>query len=521
MIESTREQWQRVRQLIAARQREPARTLLASIVSRDPADTAAHLHLAGLLAADDHQRAAVAQTLEACRHPPADPNSLGDLIAALIWAGEMVAARRFLDSPVFTVSRSIPVLMRAAGQRQAIGEHATALDLMEQARKHGAGGRDFLFHHAVQLAFNGRLDEARAELEQCIGFDPPLGYAFVELARMHKQSAQSNHLGRIDAALHRVEPGDIEHAALEFARYKELEDLQRHGEAWQALERGNRIMQARLPFDPARQGALIERLMRICTTTFLEARTASDDKGPQPIFVLGLPRSGTTVLERMLGSHSQIASAGELGDFPRALFLATDHLPAGMFDETTLERLPGADWDEVRQTYFAQTRWRAGERPFYVDKLPRNWMVTGLIRRALPQAKILHVVRDPLDACFSNWRAFFGPGAEYAYAYDLAALAAQHRQYRRLMDHWHAVAPGSILDVHYASLVREPEATARAILAFCGLPYEPGCLDFANNTAPSATLSMSQVGQSIRTDAFEAWRPYAGQLAGLRDALAK
>jgi hypothetical protein len=154
-----------------------------------------------------------------------------------------------------------------------------------------------------------------------------------------------------------------------------------------------------------------------------------------------------------------------------------------------------------------------------VDKLPRNWMLAGLIHLALPAAKILHVVRDPMDVCFSNWRAYFGRGSEYAYAYDLEALASHHATCRMLMAHWHAVAPGRILDVDYAALVHDTESALREVLAFCGVPYEADCTDPARNPSPSATLSMSQVRQGIRNNTSKAWQPYATQLQVLRAAL--
>lgn len=513
--------WQRARQYLAADQAAPARGALEAILARDPDDTAAHLILGGLFAAEDHQRAATREVLLAARNPPDDPGQLGDLIAALLKVGEVFAAKRLLALPVIAESNSIQILMRAASQCQLMGDHAESLALIERARVFGAGGRDFHFLHAVQLAFNGNMTGAESELRCCIALEPPLGRAYVQLARTRKQTAQSNHLDAIGAALLRVEPGTEDHAALEFARYKELEDLQRHDEAWQALARGNALMSTRLPCDVRGDSALLDRLLEICTPGFLDVGSIALDDGPQPIFVIGMPRSGTTVLERLLGNHSQVTSAGELGDFPRSLAYASDHLASVMFDATTLARLGSVDWLEVGGRYLAQTRWRAEGKPFFIDKLPRNWMLAGLIHKALPHAKILHLVRDPMDTCFSNWRAYFGPGLEYAWSYDLAALAAHYRLYRKVMAHWHAAMPGAILDVDYAQLVRAPERTARLVFEFCGLDYEAGCVDIASNTAPSATLSMPQVRQTIHARAFEEWQPYAAQLAALRAALAR
>jgi len=175
------------------------------------------------------------------------------------------------------------------------------------------------------------------------------------------------------------------------------------------------------------------------------------------------------------------------------------------------------DFAEVGWRYLEQTQWRAEGRPYYVDKLPPNYMLAGFIRRALPQAKIVHMGRDPMDLCFSNYRALFGDA--FAYSYDLGALAAHHQQYRRLMRHWHEVMPGAIHDVDYSALVQDTEGAVRALLEFCGLPFEAGCIDTAANPGPSATLSSAQVRERIHTRGLQEWKPYAAHLDGLRQAL--
>lgn len=513
--------WQRVHRLIADGQSIAAQVALLDIVARNPGDTRAHLFLCGLYSNADRQRLAASEALRAAETVHSDdPEVLGDIVAALLWVGEIVVARRLLDSRVFSDSRSAPVLMRVAGQRQAIGQHAEALALMERARAAGATGREFMFHHAVQLAFNGQMDAARAELEHCIALDPPLGRACLQLARMRKATPESNLLARIADGMRQVAAGSIDHAALQFARFEELHGLSRHAEAWDALVRGNAAMRASLPFDPGREAAMLARVEQTCTAEWLHvAHAMPTDDGPQPIFIIGLPRSGTTLLERILGNHSQVTAAGELGDFPRALALAADHLAPLLVDDITLARLPDVDWHALGRAYLDETRWRAKGKRFYVDKLPRNWVLAGFIRRALPQAKILHLVRDPMDTCFSNWRALFGPGAEYAYSYDLDGLAAHFQGYRRLMEHWHRAMPGQIMDVDYARLVQEPASTARAVLASCGLAWEPSCIDLSRNASPSATLSMTQVRDSIRANTAGTWRPYAAQLSAMQRAI--
>ena len=513
--QSTEKHWARVHHYLAMRQPLAARTELESILAITPASGAAHLMLGGLYADEGRHQIAARHVLEAARRIPGDPGVLGDLIAALIRVGEIVTARRLLDQPSIMNSSSACTLMRAATQLQTLGEHQNALALIERASDAGAEGRDFLFCRAIQLLFNGRMEEAEADLERCILIEPPLGLAYLHLARASRQTPERNHLHAITQALTKVEPRGEDHASLEFARYKELEDLQQHAEAWQALERGNALVHARWPQDPAREAALFDRLIEICTPSFLRPESAPIGDGPQPIFVIGMPRSGTTVLERILCNHSQVESAGELGEFPRALAYAVDHEAAVMLDETTVARLPQVDWAAVGHRYLAQSQWRAHGKAFYVDKLPRNWMLAGLIHLALPDARIICLTRDPMDVCFSNWRACFGEAPEYGYAFDLAALAAHFRQYQRVLAHWQRSLPGVILEVDYGRLVREPEATARDVFAFCGLPSESGCVDLTRSATPVATLSAPQVRQPIHDRSFGEWEPYAIQLQEL------
>jgi len=162
----------------------------------------------------------------------------------------------------------------------------------------------------------------------------------------------------------------------------------------------------------------------------------------------------------------------------------------------------------------AQTQWRAKGKKFFIDKLPRNWMLAGMIRRALPQARILNLVRDPMDVCFSNFRALLGDA--FNYSYDLDALAQHYLQYRHVVAHWHHAMPGAILDVDYGELVKDPERVVREVFDFCGLEWESGCSDLARNKSTVATLSMAQVRDAVHTRSFEEWRPYEKHLDNLK-----
>lgn len=509
--------WERARAYIEQGNADAARITLQSLLQRAPDNAAVHLQLGAVEHAEGRLQASATHALDAARRMPDDAASILRIVQALLRVGEIVAARECLLHPTIARCSDGRLLAQFAGVRQQLGEHGAALELLERARAAGHDGADFRYILAVQLMFNGRTDEAEAELDACLRMGTTYGRAAVTLARVRRQTAQSNHVDAIRTRLRTVEAGSEDHAAFEYALYKELEDLGDFDAAWAALERGAALMYARLRHDPAAESRIVDALIALCGADFVAGGGGASDDGAQPIFIVGMPRSGTTVLERILGNHPAVTSAGELGDFARAVRFAADHATGVPIDRTILERAPRIDWGTVGRRYLEQTRWRADGAPRYVDKLPINWLQAGFIARALPQARILHMVRDPLDTCFSNFRAYFGPG--YGYSYEMGALAAHYRDYRRLLAHWHAVMPGRILDVDYARLVEDPATVASEVFAFCGLDDEPGCVDLARNASPSATLSSAQVREPIHRRSLGEWRRYERQLQPLRAAL--
>jgi tetratricopeptide (TPR) repeat protein len=495
---------------------QDAQASFESLVRIEPRHVPGRLLLAAVLLAQGRVRGAAEQTKLAAAVLPDDADTICRVAQCLVKVGEINAARACMRHPEIARTRSGAALAALAHIDQGLNLHAEALALMDRARALGFDNPDFRYFRAIQLMFNGRVGEAEAELESCLRLGPTFGRASLTLARLRKWTADDNHLEFIRRRLAEVKSGTEDHAAFEFARYKELEDLGRYEEAWTALKRANAVMYARLRHQPPEEEALFDAIIARCDDAFTRAPDHRFD-GPLPIFIIGMPRSGTTLLERILGNHSEVTPAGELADFSRQWRWVADRHGHRLVDLPLVASAGDIDFAEVGWRYLEQTQWRAEGRPYYVDKLPPNFMLAGFIRRALPQARIVHMSRDPMDLCFSNYRALFGDS--FAYSYDLGALAAHHRQYRRLMRHWHAVMPGAIHDVDYSTLVQDTEGAARALLDFCGLPFEAGCIDTATSTAPVATLSSAQVRERIHTRALQEWKPYAAHLDGLRRAL--
>jgi len=495
----------------------PARAVLESILARDANQPRVHLVLGGIAWKHDKVRESTRHGIAASHCHFSSPEMVCDVIAALVQVGESEVASRLFTHPLLARDKlTVPILMRLSGQAQINGEHTRAMDFLERARSIGATGSDFQCYFGVQLTFNGRLDEAERALESCLQGNPAAGRAGLILSRLHKQTAEHNHLQNLSEGLNRVRTGTEDHAALEFARYKELEDLGRHDEAWRALSRANHIVSEIVQHDRGSEGASIARLIE-STSHWSACKVAKEHEGPQPIFIVGMPRSGTTLLDRILGNHSQVANAGELGDFGWQLRWSIDHRTPVYPDAVALDRLGDVDFQELGQRYLQHTQWRAGNKRFYVDKLPANWVLAGLIARALPNARILHLVRNPMDVCFSNYRAFLG--YSYPYSYDLTSLAQHYLDYRRVMAHWHRLFPGRIMDVAYHDLVTDTAGVTRRAFDFCGLAFEPNCADVTLNRSTVATLSMVQARQSIHGGHAKQWLPYAEWLQPLRQLL--
>lgn len=501
--------WQQAQACLVRGQVGAARQVLASMQARRPAgDVHAHLLAAQIAWREDRVRDGTRHALDAAGVVPDDAEAQCTLAAVLIEAGETIAARTCLDQPTLTGCKNPLLLMRAAGLRKRLEQHAEALALLDEAKSLGHATAALRFWRGEALVFNGQLQEAETELAASLAEAPAHGNVAVPLVRVRKQTAEHHHLDLLDRSAQAVARGSREEAALEFARYKTLEDLGRDDEAWQALARGNALMHARLHDEAARHHAWLDRFLSVWST--VDWQSVHDHPArPLPIFIIGMARSGTTLLERMLGNHSEVAVAGELMDFGAQLHWMADTRNAQ--SDTLVSRLPGLDYAELGRRYLAQTQWRAHGKTFFIDKQPPNWVLAAAIHSALPRAPILNLVRDPMDTCFSNWRAYFGDAC--AYSYDLDAVAAHFNDYQRVVAYWHELMPGAILDVPYAGLVNEPDATLRKVFDFCGLEWEPDCADPARNNAPSATLSAAQVRAPLRRDTGGQWRRYARHLA--------
>jgi hypothetical protein len=504
--------WERAERQLAARDRVGARAALEALLESEPGHVMARLRLAMLLTSAGEYRASVEQLLAVAAQGPADAELVLLVAGMLHRLGEVEAALAMIESPAMLSGASREQLLQLAQLAQQMDAVAASGALLARAEAGLAAAPASAYLRATLQTFHGELDAAEASLAQCLGLAPGYAPALWSLARLRRVDAQHNHVAGLRRQLQQArDPGA--QAYLGFALFKELDELGDHGAAWDALAAGCVAKRSTLAYDAAAEEAAFTRLHALD----LGASTVVDD-GAQPIFIVGLPRTGTTLLERILGGSGQVHNAGELDEFPLQLRWLADRFSKSYLDAGVFGAAARGDMAELGRRYLAHARWRAGGKRWFTDKLPLNFLNLGFIAAALPGARILHLVRDPMDACFSNLKELFADA--YPYSYRLDELAAHYARYRRLMAHWHAVLPGRIHDVSYEALVTSPEAVARGVFGFCGLPWDAASLDLSRGGAVS-TASTVQVREGIHARRVGAWQPYAGGLEPLRLQLCK
>ena len=507
--------WERAERFLAENNLAAARIALETLVNDQPDHLMARLRLSTLATSQGRYRDSLAQLLAIADLKPTDPYLLEMLAGMLHRLGEVSAASSCIADHVLERIEDkllLEAMAQLASQLEDTGRAETLLDCAD--RLGGASTSSLYTRSSLQL-FRGQLEQSEATLETCLALAPDHAQAHWALSRLRQQTPQRNHVPR----LQRMLAGQRDPASsvyLAFALFKELDDLGRTEQAWQALALGcsgkRRLLGSRADAEEAAFTQL--HSLRGPATA---SEPGAGREGPVPIFIVGMPRTGTTLLERILGRHSSVENAGELDDMPLQLRWIANCFSKSYLDAAVFRAAASQDLRLLGSRYLDHASWRAKDKPFFTDKMPLNFLHVGFIARALPQARILHMVRNPMDTCFSNLKELFTE--VYPYSYDLDELAIHYGRYRRLMAHWHEQFPGRMLDVSYEGLVTEPEATSRAIMDFCGLDWQPGCIGIESSAGTVTTASSAQVREPIHRRSIEGWRKYQRQLEPLHRQL--
>ena len=516
MTSPAQQTWHDAERLMQARQPAAARTGYESIAGDPDWMLPANLRLSAIALQDGRLRDAVAHALAAYAVREPDPVLLEALCRQLIAVGELEAAVDCARSPVVSQAHDPEVL---AGVGKLMSEQSLpdlALPLLRRANRFGMDAPPLHYRIGLAEMYAGNLGNAGSEFDHCLQADPAFAPAHRMRVRLRRATVVENHVDVLHAAIARLPADAADAPPLYYALFKELDDLDRRDEAWQALEAGMRLRRRQVDFDAAAETRLFDHLQR-SSAAATACVSDADDAGPTPVFIVGMPRSGTTLLERILGAHPQVADAGELRDFTTQLRWMCDRTGGPHLDLDLAQRAGAVEMAELGRRYLSHTRWHARGKPFYTDKLPANFVHAGYIAQALPRARILHMVRDPMDTCFSNLKELFANA--YPHSYDQAEMAGHFLRYRQLMTHWHRQYPGRILDVHYDVLVADPERVARQVLEFCGLAWEPSVVAIESRSGAVATASSVQMREPIHQRFIGQWRRYEDRLQPLRQAL--
>jgi tetratricopeptide (TPR) repeat protein len=426
-------------------------------------------------------------------------------------------AHELLEKYAAMLSNS-PLYLDLAGQCYLrLGFYGKAWPLFERAVELQPEADSIRFNMAGCAVYLGKIDEARAIYQKLLEKHPSHQRNHYELAQLGR-ARDDRHVKQMLKVLRKAGPDPARNIFLYYALGKELEDLGRWEQAFEYYEKGGNAARSTMNYDVAADVAVMDMITEVCTREWLEDDPVTTGSGKTPVFIVGLPRTGTTLAERILSCHSEVESIGEtqvlqmvlgrLGGATGGKATASD------YTERLRQALTHAAASAVAAGYMEAVAYRLGDAPFFVDKLPENVLHLGIIAKAWPKARIVHLRRHPMDACFAMYKQSY-----FRFAYTLDDLAEHYLAYDRLSRHWRDVLAGRMVEVRYEDLVGDTETAIRGLLEKLELPFEDACLHFEENLSPIATASSVQVREKAHTRSVGKWNKFARQLEPLRARL--
>jgi tetratricopeptide (TPR) repeat protein len=400
-----------------------------------------------------------------------------------------------------------------------LGEHERAVELYRGLLLGTPLDADLHLSIAHALKTLGRSEEAIESYRRAAACRPDFGDAYWSLANLKTYRFTDEELARLHAAKADPAIGAVDRCHLYFALGKALEDQGDYAESFRCYELGNAQKRAESKY----RAEIIENNTRqqieVCTAGFFAARRGCGSQEPDPIFIVGLPRSGSTLLEQILASHSRVEGTQELANVQQIVANLRGRDPDlnNPRYPRVLEEIPPAEFGQLGAQYLAATRIYRTDKPYFIDKMPNNFRHLGLIHLMLPRAKIIDARREPVACCFSNLKQLFANGQEFTYSVE--DIARYYRTYLELMRHWDRVLPGRILRIHHEDVVEDLEGNVRRILDFCGLEFEPRCVEFHQTVRSVRTASSEQVRRPIFREGLDHWRHFEPWLGPLKSAL--
>jgi tetratricopeptide (TPR) repeat protein len=397
----------------------------------------------------------------------------------------------------------------------SLGRHELARAGLERALELRPDDPQLQFNLATALRNLGELAGAENLYDRVIRCRPDNWEAYMNRTNLRRQTPQRNHVSELEAAIDRVGsdwPGAM---MLHYAMGKEREDLGDHDAAFAAYDTGAKLRRGHLQYSIAADLEALNRISQVFNEKWMR-RQPIGCQSTEPIFIIGLPRAGSTLLERMIGTHEDVFAAGELHDFGICVEQLVQRLQQAQ-GRGLIDASAHLDPLQLGEAYLARTRFRTGKRRRFIDKLPGNFLYAGLLAASLPNAAIVHIHRNPADAGFAMYKTLFNQA--YPFSYDLREIGRYIRGYRKLMEHWHQLLPNRIIDVAYEDLVDDPERVLREVFRRCHLSFDPRSLSFFRSPEAVSTASAVQVRQPIYRTSVDSWRHYARHLGAMLEEL--
>jgi tetratricopeptide (TPR) repeat protein len=480
---------------------EAMRLLARIALARDVLDDAELLLEAVLEMAPDYR---------AARH---------DLALALLERHKHLRARAELDTLLKLEPRNRNYLTSYATALVGLGEHDTAATIYRQLLVDAPRAFDLHLSLGHCLKTLGQQQEAIVAYRASATARADYGDAYWSLANLKTYRFTDDEIARMREQQAAPATALVDRYHLSFALGKAYEDRGEYEQSFRFYEQGNALKRPESRYRPEQMERNTRLQIEVCTRSFFDERRGVGFDSREPIFIVGLPRAGSTLLEQILASHSRVQGTQELPDIPRMVVDLQGREP-DMENPRYPGALAGLTAEELRQLgekYIQDTRIYRTDRAYFIDKMPNNFRHLGLIHLILPNAKIIDARREPMACCFSNLKQLFANGQEFTYSIE--DIARYYRTYLELMEHWDIVLPGKILRVHHEDVVDDLESNVRRILNFCGLEFEPGCVEFYKTERSVRTASSEQVRRPIFREGLDQWKNYERWLGPLREAL--
>ena len=495
---------------------QEAEDIYRSILKRDPN----HVEAARLLAriAMDHERYGEAEIFltHALQNAPDYARAWIDLVNAQQQQDKYDEATKSALELLKITPDSPESHMMHAGVIGSAGRHEEAIMAYEKAialEPEKPGAFSSMAHHLKTI---GHQDKAIAAYRQSLVIKPDHTESYWSMANLKTFQFDDEEIDAMQALLLQKNLSDESRVHIFNALGHEFESRKDYPKAFDYFSSCNQLRRKSESYDPVETETQHEKIISIFNKEFFK-QTAADVGEVSPIFVVGLPRSGSTLIEQILASHSQVEGTHELSDLPRTMQSARRRSSIHKSFPESIQHFGLDQWVEISQDYLKSTQKYRTDRPFFIDKTPNNFIFAGVLKLALPNAKIINARRHPLDSCFGSYKQLFASGQPFTY--DLFELGEYYLEYQQLMEYWHEVIPNFILDVHYEKVVSDLEVEVKRILDFCNLSFEENCLRFHETERAVKTASSEQVRQPIYSSSVNLWRNYESNLGDLIEIL--